>query len=126
MDHPADPLRHDSAALFRHLKQLGSEQDEAEWIFTFSHEDFEHLQAAMEPLAEFFTEFLGIEPEDFVGSFDEEPIAEDENGREIELDPLITLEYTGLLTEPQLASLHTGFERLATEKGVVYQGVETW
>lgn len=126
MDHPADPLRQDAAALFRHLKQLGSERDEAEWIFTFSHEDFALLQAAMEPLAQFFTDTLGIEPEDFVGSFDEEPIAEDEHGREIELDPAITLEFTGLLTEPQLSGLHAGFQRLAAEAGVDYLGVETW
>ena len=88
-----------------------------DWAFDFSHPDFEYLQSKMEPIADFFAEVLSLTPDQVIGSFNDAPTAEDENGNVFQLDPTMTLEYHGLITEDVLSRLHKGFKKLAIGPG---------
>jgi len=128
MSDDADAMALDARALFRHLiDNLGGKPDTPyDWVFEFSHPDFQYLQSQMETIADFFARRLSLTPDDVIGSFDDAPTAEDEEGNTIELDPTMTLEYSGVVTEKTLAQLHKGFKRLAAKAKIKYSGVECY
>ncbi len=128
MSDDVDAMRLDARVLFRHLiDNLGGKPDTPyDWVFEFSHPDFEYLQSQMEPIADFFAEMLSLTPEDAIGSFDDAPTAEDEYGHTIKLDPRMSLEYSGVVTEKTLAQLHKGFKKLAAKAKIKYLGVECY
>ena len=69
---------------------------------------------------------LGINPQRLGGSFDDAPTSEDEKGRVIKLDPCVSLDFYGVITEKQLAVFHKEFKRHADEARITYEGVQTY
>ena len=123
-----DNMEFDAKALFQNLAEdFGAELgDEFEWVFTFSHADSNKLQSAMEPIGDAFASEVEIDPEEPIGSFDDAPIHEDENGRKTKGPPELTIEFNGLITEPTLETLHKKFKDVAQRLGINYLGVECY
>jgi hypothetical protein len=70
--------------------------DANDWAFTFSHSDFATLQGAMEEITEAFAAEVDVDPDQPVGSFDDAPVTEDEDGNQTTGPPQFTIEYSGV------------------------------
>lgn len=126
---PDADLSFDASALFRHFAEhlVGDPAvDEFQWGFSFSHADFGTLRSAMEQVADAFAAEVGVDGSEPLGTFDEAPVVEDEEGVRTTGKPMFTIEYTGAMAEGKLAALHRQFRKLSSELGIEYLGVEVY
>ncbi len=123
-----DRIEFNARALFQHLAdERGADgSEEYEWVFRFSHANSGKLQSAMEAIGDAFTSEVEIDPNEPIGSFDDAPMFEDEDGTPIEGPPELTIEFCGQITEPALSRLHEKFQDVSKRLGIEYLGVECY
>jgi hypothetical protein len=118
---PKQPdLKLDAAALFRHMRKIGSDPDRhMRWCFAFRSDDVEPLEALGELLDSRLREFFHVLLQDTV-----EEVQPD--GSTIDGPPMLRLEFVGIIDEPMLKGLHKRLTALAKDHGVRYEGCDNY
>jgi hypothetical protein len=106
----------DAAALFRHMRKIGSELDRhMRWCFHFRADQVEPLEELGELLDSRLREFFHVLLQDTV-----EEVQPD--GSVINGPPMLRLEFVAVVDEPMLKGLHKRMTALAKRYGVRYEG----
>ena len=114
-----------AAKLFAHIKNNLNRDPtkDTEWMFCFSHEDFEYLMSVAEHFADALQQKLKVDQDAIACEYNEKPNVTDERGKRVKAPPEFCLTYIGSMTEKRLASIHTVFGKLATKHKITYGGV---
>lgn len=82
-----------AAKLFSHIKEnlKRDPTEEKEWMFCFSHADFEYLMSVAEHFADAFQGKLKVDQDAIACEYNEKPDVRDERGKKVKADPEFTL-----------------------------------
>jgi hypothetical protein len=114
-------LKLDAAALFKHLRDSGSDalEHHQRWCFYFRADDIEPLEELGQFMHDRLHEFFHVNLQDVV-----EEVKPD--GSVTEGPPMLSIDYVGVLDEPTVAGLHKRFTAIAKERGLRYEGVASY
>ena len=125
MPSPRDPLAHDAAALFAHLRESGADPAlPRHWSFEVRAGEFSALAAAAEDLLDTLIAALGREPSLLEPRLLRAKVELDALGRPRTGRPVAEIDFSDALEETELAGIHAALGAFAARQGLEYEGVQ--